>query len=295
MNAADHGSRGRKLAMPAPRRAWVHEFFVGNVDALDRRLHEAAVAWRADHDKKIFDSTLPADFDPEDHDPTRGVRIGEAKKPGPPRAPRHGDKAPRVAGRNPGARATVDLRIRAQGAGSRPADLEQLRVRFGVWLASKGLPDLEALSTDPVRLDGILADYGQCLWSSDESQGTFAETLNAVRHKYNHLQYQLKGAWSVRTAWQHLEPGTSRAPVPPVLLCALVAACLLWGGPWIEFAVCIALCFEGALRPGELLTLARVDVRFPSESGSADGSVYVILRHTKTSQTRGARWQHVRI
>ena len=43
------------------------------------------------------------------------------------------------------------------------ADLEQLRVRFGVWLASKGLPDLEALSTDPVRLDGILADYGQCL------------------------------------------------------------------------------------------------------------------------------------
>ena len=133
------------------------------------------------------------------------------------------------------------------------------------------------------------------MWSSDESQGTFAETLNAVRHKYNHLQYQLKGAWSVRTAWQHLEPGTSRAPVPPVLLCALVAACLLWGGPWIEFAVCIALCFEGALRPGELLALARVDVRFPSESGSADGSVYVILRHTKTSQTRGARWQHVRI
>ena len=58
MNAADHGSRGRKLAMSAPRRAWVHEFFVGNVDAVDRRLHEAAVDWRADHDTKAFDSTL---------------------------------------------------------------------------------------------------------------------------------------------------------------------------------------------------------------------------------------------
>ena len=41
MNAADHGSRGRKLAMPAPRRAWVHDFFEGNVDALDRRVHGA--------------------------------------------------------------------------------------------------------------------------------------------------------------------------------------------------------------------------------------------------------------
>ena len=53
-------------------------------------------------------------------------------------------------------------------------------MRLGVWLASKGHPDLEALSADPVRLDGILADYGHCLWSSDESQGTFAETL--IRH-----------------------------------------------------------------------------------------------------------------
>ena len=73
-------------------------------------------------------------------------------------------------------------------------------MRLGVWLASKGHPNLEALSADPVKLDGILADYGQCLWSSDESQRTFAETLNAVQHKYNHLQYQLRSAWNVRTA-----------------------------------------------------------------------------------------------
>ena len=38
MNAADHGSRGRKLAMPAPRRAWVHEFFEGSAYALERRV-----------------------------------------------------------------------------------------------------------------------------------------------------------------------------------------------------------------------------------------------------------------
>ena len=209
MNAADHGSRGRKLAMPAPRRAWVHDFFTGDVDALDRRIRcseptgASTPDWRADHDAKEFDATLGY--------PGEGpAALG-----------------PRAAGRNQRARASVDLRVRAQGAGSRPQDLERLRVRFGVWLAAGGHPNLAALSADPVRLDGLLADYGQCLWSSDESQGTFAETLNAVRHKYAHLQYQLKGAWQVRTAWQHLEPGTSRAPFPPVLLCALVAACLL--------------------------------------------------------------------
>ena len=151
MNAADHGSRGRKLAMPAPRRAWVHDFFTGDVDALDRRIRcseptgASTPDWRADHDAKEFDATLGY--------PGEGPAELE----------------PRAAGRNQRARASVDLRVRAQGAGSRPQDLERLRVRFGVWLAAGGHPNLAALSADPVRLDGLLADYGQCLWSSDES------------------------------------------------------------------------------------------------------------------------------
>ena len=122
MNAADHGSRGRKLAMPAPRRAWVHDFFTGDVDALDRRIRcseptgASTPDWRADHDAKEFDATLGY--------PGEG-----------PAAP-----GPRAAGRNQRARASVDLRVRAQGAGSRPQDLERLRVRFGVWLAARGAP-----------------------------------------------------------------------------------------------------------------------------------------------------------
>ena len=51
----------------------------------------------------------------------------------------------------------LGLPIRAQGAGSRPEELERLRVRLGVWLASRGYPNLEALSADPVKLDSILA------------------------------------------------------------------------------------------------------------------------------------------
>ena len=39
-NTADSGSRNGPLPVPAPRRRWVHEFFTGDIDAVDRRLAE---------------------------------------------------------------------------------------------------------------------------------------------------------------------------------------------------------------------------------------------------------------
>ena len=153
--------------MSAPRRAWVHEFFVGNVDALDRRLHEAAVAWRADHDTKIFDSTPPADFDTEDHDPTLGVRIGEAKKPGQ-RVPRY----------------DVDLRERIFGGETTRARRARLLERFHQWLAVSGRDSLDQLAADPEHLDQALSDYGQHFWSNDASQGDFAEYLKHIKKLY---------------------------------------------------------------------------------------------------------------
>ena len=41
-NVADHGSRGRKMPMPAPRRAWVDAFFQGDLSAIDDRLDHSS-------------------------------------------------------------------------------------------------------------------------------------------------------------------------------------------------------------------------------------------------------------
>ena len=61
-------------------------------------------------------------------------------------------------------------------------------------------------------------------------------------------------------------------------------------------AALIALGFEGALRPGDLLYLVRGDLRFPRDHGGFSSALFVVLRHSKTRNHReAARLQHVRI
>ena len=75
---------------------------------------------------------------------------------------------------------------------------------------------------------------------------------------------------------------------------ALVVLFLIW--EWPEMAALMALGFEGALRPGDLLYLNRGDLRFPRDHGGTTQAVFVVLRHSKTRQRRdAARYQHVRI
>ena len=221
------------------------------------------------------DGALAARFG-EGHNPYAGVRVGEASHPGP--------RTTRTA---------VDLRQRALGTDATRERRERLLARLEEWLATQGLESLDRLAQQPPHLDRVLANYGQHLWSTDRSQGDFAETLNHVAKLYRWVRGQLGGAWDVRTAWQVMEPGENRAPVPPRLALALVTLFFLW--EWREVAALVALGFEAALRPGDLLYLTRADLRFPQEHGGFTRALFVVLRHSKTRELRGARWQHVRV
>ena len=164
---------------------------------------------------------------------------------------------------------------------------------FDTWLVEHDEPQRCVIEHDPPRFDRLLACYGQHLWDSGAPQSHLPEVLNAVRKLHPALAGRLKGAWDVRTAWQHLEPGENRAPVPEKLARALVAVALSW--EWCELGALIMVTFEGALRPGDVLGLTRADLRFADEHGGVDRDLYVVLRHAKTAAMRGARWQHVRI
>ena len=99
--------------------------------------------------------------------PTLGVRIGEAKKPGQ-RVPRY----------------DVDLRVRVFGGETTRAKRARLLERFHQWLAVSGRDSLDQLAADPEHLDQALSDYGQHFWSNDASQGDFAEYLKHIKKLY---------------------------------------------------------------------------------------------------------------
>ena len=120
------------MQFPAPQCKWVAAFLVGDSDALARRFGPAQ---------------LPDDFDTEYHDPTLGVRIGEAKKPDP-RVPRY----------------HVDLRERVFGGKTTRARRARLLDRLHQWLVVSGRDSRGQLAAEPVRLDQALSDYGQYLW-----------------------------------------------------------------------------------------------------------------------------------
>ena len=145
---ADGPSRGDQVPFPSPQQEWVAAFLSGDSGALARRFGP---------------TQLPATVEDEDHDPTTGVRIGEAKNPGP-RVPRDGDLRQSVFGTEP-----------------TKARRQRLLQRLQQWLATHGLGSLDNLAADPERLDRVLCDYGQHLWSTDAAQGDFAEILNHIK------------------------------------------------------------------------------------------------------------------
>ena len=164
---------------------------------------------------------------------------------------------------------------------------------FDEWLDGTGEPARLVLEADASRFDRVLARYGQVLWDRNSPQSHFSELLNAIRKLHPVVGGRLKGAWDVRTAWQHLEPGDNKSPVPERLARALIAVSIAWD--WFEFAALVMLAFDGALRPGDVLNLHRQDLRFADEHGGENNDLFVVLRHAKTAAMKGARWQHVRI
>jgi len=322
-NTADASSRGGVPPVPAPRREWAARLIAGDFAALDARIRdpggEGVWAGEVGEPNAPEPPSPPALPDPlEASGDAASTR--RTCSPGSERRRRaavyvpgvmngYGSEGPRP---RPGGglrQTDVDLRARTGGTPAVAAHRGKMVEEFSDWLDARDPPEqLEELARDPPRVARLAADFGQSLWSAERAQCDFSELLNALAKLYLPLRVRgaLGFAWDVRTAWQQMEPGVCRAPLPARLARAMAAVALAWD--WTSFAVTLLLAFEGALRPGDFMNLERRDLRFPAlhdvagagrpvhdEHGHDDQALYVVLRHSKTAKTRGARWQHVRI
>lgn len=114
-----------------------------------------------------------------------------------------------------------------------------------------------------------------------------------------HLQKEIPGlrahlgpGWETVTKWELLEPVQHRPPLPEPLLEACVALGLKWG--WFTWTGCLALCFFGACRIGEVLGARRSDLLTPSDLLSEEPKLYLRIGNPK-SRRRGANIQYTTV
>ena len=73
----------------------------------------------------------------------------------------------------------------------------------------------------------------------------------------------MPSAWALVSKWEVAEPVQHRAPLPKPLMQAMVGLGLLWD--WPLFSACLALCFHGICRIGEVLAARRSDLLTPTD------------------------------
>ena len=290
-NCADDPSRGRWLhAQPSAMREWVAAFLGGEVEALAER---QAGARGIAPVPEAAEEARPRGVGQGGH---AGERVGEASHPGPgvERAPGVAARAAERAARRAGGPRLEELR---RGIPSTVARRARLLPALALWLEDHGRPPLRSLVGHPQALGEALGAYGDAMYADGAPQSDFAETLNAVQKEFSWVQAGggLRLPWEINAAWEAEEPGRARAAVPAALVRAVAAVCLLWGER--RTAVLFLLAWEGALRPGDVVGLRRVDLRTPDVTGDVTPgppAMYVVLHHSKT-RARAARVQHVRI
>lgn len=106
----------------------------------------------------------------------------------------------------------------------------------------------------------------------------------------------LKTCWTTVKAWQEQEPSQLRAPMPLVLMMAMLCKARLIGlnaGPGANqqklllFSALTGLAFFGLLRPGELLNLTREDIEIPNQLSLGLPCVTVRIRKPKNFRQLG--------
>ncbi|CAE7350570.1 Rraga [Symbiodinium sp. CCMP2592] len=212
------------------------------------------------------------------------LNIGEASHPG-----------PRASSRFPRAPRNVSLdEVKLVSA-----QTEQLQSkiwgRFQNWVTtSTSIAASDAFLAEPLLLCILVSEFGRSLFYAGESLYLFRHLILAALKHCPRARQHVSECWTLVSKWELVEPLQHRAPLPEVILRAMVAVALLWG--WERIAGILLIAFWGISRPGEALRSFRSDLLLPSDLLIKENRVcYLKISAPKTGRRTKARVQHISV
>ena len=143
-----------------------------------------------------------------------------------------------------------------------------------VWLAvALPLFLLDVAARSPDLMVEMLCEYIQVLYDRRQTVTLAAETVLSIQWRYRYLKRRLTGAWDLVASWRSERPLKMRIPIPLCIINALFRWSMMRGlstrGPesrtWVTFAIGCKTAFWGLLRPCELSSLVRKNLKTPCD------------------------------
>ena len=150
--------------------------------------------------------------------------------------------------------------------------------QFLSFLKHEGL----TLPTNKAKLDPLVCDYLEHLWSSGQGRGLACDTLAGLQDTQPGLRGHMPAAWRLLKTCQTNELPNRAPPLPEHLVHAMAGWAIFKG--WISFAVSLLVGFYSMLRTGEILGLLSSHMTL----GSGDGQALINLELTKGGKRHGA-------
>ena len=139
-----------------------------------------------------------------------------------------------------------------------------------------------SLPKQRTKMDDLLADYLEHIWSSGEGRALASDTVASLQHMEPHLKGCLISSWRLLKVWAQNEMPNRAPPFPEVVVHAMVGRALFLEDP--DFALSILVGFYGMMRTGEVLSLLPRQVQVTSD----DGPAILSLGLTKSGKRQGA-------
>ena len=133
----------------------------------------------------------------------------------------------------------------------------RLLADFDNWLAERGRSldgFVTAAPRDVLGLNTALVAFGHELFDAGRPYWIYSETVNGVAA--THRSEATSASWDLGFPWLAIEPYSHHVPLPAILLCAVLAACMVWG--WTREAGLFAMAWGGLI--GEATSAKRADL-----------------------------------